>query len=156
MKVSVVFLSLIFFAGTQLSAQDSTRIAIKKLTPNLIVEDVNAVTDFYVNKLGFTAILTLPDTGKFDFSMVVSDSTTIMFQAVNSLKMGFPEYDVKSAANSVILYIDVADIEAVRKKCQENNIPIIREVPRTFYGTTEFVIKDNAGHFVVFAMDLPQ
>ncbi len=136
--------------------QNESKFAIKKMTPNLVVEDVNATVGFYKDKLGFTTLLTIPDTGKYVFAMLVSDSTTIMFQSVASMKEGFPEYDIKSSANSVILYIDVSDINAVLAKVKAAGVPVLRGIGETFYGTREFVIRDNCGHFVVFAMDIKQ
>jgi len=43
---------------------------LKKLTPNLMVEDVNRTTAFYRDVLGFELLATQPESGQFDWAMM--------------------------------------------------------------------------------------
>lgn len=139
---------------TVVYSQENPKPFFKQVTPNLVVKDVNATCEFYVGKLGFSTVLTIPDTGKFLFEMLKRDSVTVMFQDIESLKQGFPNDDIKPAAGSIILYIDITEFDELVDELKEKKVTIERYIPETFYGTREMVIRDNSGHFIVFAMDL--
>lgn len=153
MRIKIFIVLFVLFASYSFS-QVPEKSAFLGISPNLIVEDVKAAHDFYVEKLGFKSEMFMPDTGKMIFAMLKRDSVTVMFQSVESMKQGFPLYDIKPASGSVILYIKITDFDELVYELKENRVQIERYIPETFYGTREMVIRDNSGHFIVFAMDL--
>ena len=42
-------------------------VALKKLTPNLMVEDVNETVTFYQDVLGFALLASVPEEGQFNW-----------------------------------------------------------------------------------------
>jgi uncharacterized glyoxalase superfamily protein PhnB len=47
------------------------------------------------------------------------------------------------------LFIEVDDLDAVLAAMQ--GVPTVAPVHKTFYGSTEFTVKDPAGHLITFA-----
>ena len=45
--------------------------ALNSLTPNLMVNDVEETIEYYTDILGFTLLMTVPETGKLDWAMVL-------------------------------------------------------------------------------------
>ena len=58
---------------------------LKKLTPNLMVEDVEQTLRFYGEVLGFEVITTVPEQPPFGFAIVRRDEVELMFQSRPSL-----------------------------------------------------------------------
>ena len=47
---------------------------LKKMTPNLMVEDVNNTIAFYKDILSFELLATVPETGQFNWAMMRRDA----------------------------------------------------------------------------------
>jgi len=47
------------------------------------------------------------------------------------------------------LFIEVDDLEAVGAAMRD--VPVVSPEHKTFYGSTEFTVKDPAGHLITFA-----
>ena len=47
---------------------------LKKMTPNLMVEDVNSTLAFYKDVLNFELLATVPETGQFNWAMMRRDN----------------------------------------------------------------------------------
>jgi hypothetical protein len=54
---------------------------LKKLAPNLMVEDVRHTLTFYQDILNFRIVMTLPEIAPFDFAIVQRDGVELMFQS---------------------------------------------------------------------------
>ena len=62
-------------------------VALKKLTPNLMVEDVNETVTFYQDVLGFALLASVPEEGQFNWAMMQHDAVEIMFFAARSITL---------------------------------------------------------------------
>lgn len=123
---------------------------METLTPNIFVTDMNQTIEFY-SMLGFSLTLSAPEKGDFDWVMMTNGAVQLMFQTFTSLGSELP--DVKrSNGGSLILYIKMKQIrffyESIREKTQ-----VIQELHKTFYGATEFAIKDCNDYILTFAED---
>ena len=80
---------------------------LKKLTPNLIVKDVNATVKWYQDILGcFEVTLTDPDKGKLEWALMSCEDVDIMFQSKDSIVKSLGELaDNRNGGNSVIFLI---------------------------------------------------
>jgi lactoylglutathione lyase len=125
-------------------------ITFKKLTPNIMVEDVNATLQFYREVLGFEVITTVPESGTFDWAMIQRDSVPLMFQSRSSLTGEIPFFTDRPIGASLTLYIDVADIHALYDSVKEH-VTITQDMHSTFYGAQEFAIQDLNGYILAFA-----
>ena len=63
---------------------------LKKLIPNLMVQDVNRTIEFYQVFLGFELVQTVPEAGQFEWASMQCGAVEIMFQAESSLTQDIP------------------------------------------------------------------
>jgi len=57
-----------------------------KITPVLIVEEVEACLAFWVDRLGFTQVAAVPEGDKIAFAILVNDGTELMLQSGASVR----------------------------------------------------------------------
>jgi len=93
-------------------------VALKKLTPNLMVEHVNDTVTFYKDVLGFTLLASVPEEGEFNWAMMKRDTVEMMFQSRASLTGDVPIFQGKEIGGSLTLYIDVEDIKGLYAQAQ--------------------------------------
>lgn len=125
-------------------------VALKKLTPNLMVEHVNDTVAFYKDVLGFALLASVPEEGEFNWAMMKRDTVEMMFQSRASLTGEVPQFQGKAIGGSLTLYIDVEDIKGLYASLQ-GKVPILQEMKTTFYGAQEFTIQDCNGYILTFA-----
>ena len=121
----------------------------KKLTPNIMVEDVNVTVQFYRDVLGFEILTTIPESGTFDWVMMQRDGVQLMFQSRGSLSSEIPLFTDRPIGATLTLYIDVTDIHALYDNVKEH-VTIAQAMHSTFYGAQEFAIQDINGYILAF------
>ena len=123
---------------------------IKKLTPNLIVRDVEASLKFYREVLGLETGFTVPDKSPYVFGSVTNGVVEIFF---NDQKTVAAEYPKLAAAigGSLTLYMEVDDLQAVQERVQNQNAKIAMPVTEQFYGMREFAFEDGDGYTITIA-----
>ncbi len=124
---------------------------LKKLTPNLIVEDVEKSIEFYRDILGcFELITTDPKQGKIDWALMRCEDVEIMFQSRKSIEAKIPDLGTVQYAGNVILYIETDSIGSffdwVKKR-----VDIVQPLQETPYRMKEFLIRDCNGFIITFA-----
>ncbi|MBS1912554.1 MAG: VOC family protein [Bacteroidetes bacterium] len=126
----------------------------KKLTPNMVVHDVNATIDFYRDTLGFAVAASVPESGMFNWAMLTAGDITIMVQSLSSVHEAedLPWFKLPEGNDGAIFYIDVDDVQELRDSV-EGKAQMIVEMHTTFYGTMEFSILDPNGYILSFAQD---
>ena len=123
---------------------------METLSPNIFVSDMHQTIEFY-NMLGFSVTMSVPEKGEFDWVMMTSGSVSMMFQTFSSL--GLELSDVKrSNGGSLIFYIKTKSIHSLFASIKEK-VQDIQERHKTFYGATEFAIKDCNEYILTFAED---
>ena len=122
----------------------------QKLTPNLMVEDVDRTVDYYRDVLGFTLAATAPEQRPFEWAMVSSGGAELMFQSRESLSGEVPALRDRKIGGAFTIYIEVEDIEALYAHVQDR-MPIVVDLHDTFYGAREFSAQDCNGYILGFA-----
>jgi len=123
---------------------------LKKMTPNLIVDDVNATIEWYQNVLGcFEIILTDPESGKFDWAMMACEDVEIMFQSKESIERSL-NFDCSRVGCNAIMYIEMEYLKGFRNRIMDK-VDILKDIHTTSYGIQELAIKDCNGYILVFA-----
>lgn len=122
----------------------------QKLTPNLMVEDVDRTVDFYRDVLGFTLAATAPEQRPFDWAMVTAGGAELMFQSRASLGGEVPLMRERDIGGALTFYVEVEDVEALYAHVKDQ-LPIIVDLHDTFYGTREFTAQDCNGYILGFA-----
>ncbi|HTH82447.1 MAG TPA: VOC family protein [Mucilaginibacter sp.] len=122
---------------------------MEALSPNIFVTDMKATVAFY-ELLGFKITMSVPETGDdLVWAMMVNGSVTMMFQTYESLANDLPEISRKDGG-SLLLYISLKGIQQFFEQIKDK-VTVLKGLEKTFYGATEFSIKDNNGYVLTFA-----
>lgn len=120
-----------------------------RLTPVLMVKDVNESIDFYKRMFGFIPTIVVPDENAPVFAAIEKDGVEIMLQERESMEGEYPLFKGKKIGGTVTLYLDLGEVRAIYDTCKKQKAEIIVDIHTTFYGANEFAIVDNNGFVVV-------
>jgi uncharacterized glyoxalase superfamily protein PhnB len=122
---------------------------MKSISPNIFVTDLQETILFY-NKLGFTVTdeVTTPE-GEKVFAIMTNGSVTFMFQTFASIEGKHPMVS-RVNGGSLLLYISMEDIREYYDSIKEN-VTLLTGLEKTFYGATEFSLRDNNNYLLTFA-----
>ena len=130
--------------------QVERRVAVNKLTPILMVEDVAAAVRFYEEVLDFKRTATVPEKEPFVFAVIENGGVEVMLQEPKSFVENIEFLKGKKAGGTVALYMDIVDIDALYERAAKKT-KIVKELHETFYGTREFYMLDCSGYILGFA-----
>jgi uncharacterized glyoxalase superfamily protein PhnB len=121
---------------------------VKRLTPNLYTDDVKACVKFWVERLHFEATAEVPDGENLAFAALQSGTIEVMYGSYASLEK---ESGVAGSyqKGTGFLFMEVDNVDQALAAMQ--GVPILLPLHKTFYGATEFTVKDPAGHLITFA-----
>ena len=121
---------------------------MQRLTPVLVVDAIEPVLEFWVDRLGFKKTAEVPHEGKLGFVSLERDDVQVMYQTADSMAADVPAL-AKSPHRGTFMFIEVQDLDGVIKRLGA----ITPVVPRrkTFYGSDEFIVREPAGNVVTFA-----
>lgn len=123
---------------------------LTKLTPNLIVSDVERSVRFYCDVLGFTVTATVPETAPFVFAIVQSGGVEVFFNAPEPAIAEYPAFKDRPIGGTLTLFIEVLDIAGAHAALNER-VPIVMPLEHKWYGVTEFAFADPDGYLITFA-----
>ena len=124
---------------------------LKKMTPNMVVENVNATIEWYQNVLGcFEVVLTDPESGKYDWALMACEDVEIMFQSKDSIRESIKEFRLPDKGCNAIMYIEMEYLKGFRKRI-DGKVEIVQDIHTTSYGIQELSIRDCNGFILVFA-----
>jgi len=124
-----------------------------KLTPNLLVADVERSLAFYTNVLRFERGFTVPEQSPFVFGSVVSGPIEIFFNERQTAAKEYPGFAGKPLGISGAMFIELqgpGHIERLHDRLKPT-VPIVMELVTQWYGTKEFAIADPDGYVITFA-----
>src|SRR5580704_655256 len=124
-----------------------------KLTPNQYTDDVESCVKFWVERMHFEKTVEVPDEGRIAFAALQSGGVEVMYGTWASLEKE-PGVTGSYQRGTGFLFIEVDDLDAVVDAMK--GIPMVLPVHKTFYGATEFTVKDPAGHLITFAQFVTQ
>lgn len=102
--------------------------------------------------LGFTLVASVPQEGdNYVWAMLVNGNVTMMLQTFESLGNALPDVS-RTDGGSLLLYIKLKNIRDFFQSV-ENKVTILHGLEKTFYGATEFSVKDINGYVLTFAED---
>ena len=122
---------------------------VKKLTPVLFVEKIEAVLPFWLQHLGFIKTVEVPDGDRLAFVILQQGAAEVMYQSYASVEKDMPAILDQARKGPSFLYLEVDDLQTIKAsvKGAETYMP----ERKTFYGAREIGVKDPAGHFITFA-----
>ena len=123
-------------------------IEVKSLAPILVVNEIEPVLPFWVDRLGFAVITTVPEAGPYVFTIVARDGAQVMLQTRASASEDL-NADLGSIGAGVV-YVSVAALDPVIGALGDAaEIVVARRT--TFYGADEIFVRDPAGNLVGLA-----
>jgi uncharacterized glyoxalase superfamily protein PhnB len=122
----------------------------KKLTPNLLVASVDRSLAFYVDTLGFTRGMTVPDEPPFVFASVTAGDVEIFFNDAVGAVNEYPGFAGRPIGATGTLFIEVEGVDALHDRLKAT-AKIVMAIETKFYGMREFAIEDPDGYVITFA-----
>jgi len=126
---------------------------IKKLTPNLIVRNVEASLKFYREILGLETAITVPDQSPYVFASVANGSVELFFNDQKSMAAEYPRL-AATIGGSFTLYMEVDSLPAVLERVQKAGAKISMPVTDQLYGMKEFAFDDPDGYTITIAQKI--
>jgi len=121
---------------------------VNRLTPNLYTDDVEACMKFWVERMNFEVTAEVPDGQGIAFAALQMGTLELMYGSYASLDKE-PSVAGSYQRGTGFLFLEVDDLDAVVAAMK--GAPIVTPTHQTFYGSTEFTVKDPAGHLITFA-----
>ena len=124
-------------------------ITMKKLTPVLVVDEIEPCLPFWVDRLGFQKTVEVPEGSKLGFVILQKDGVEVMYQSRESVEKDVPALLPKQAGHSISLFVEVGDVGAVERVVEGFEILLPRR--KTSYGMDEIGVREPGGNAVIFA-----
>lgn len=126
-------------------------VQLKRLSPNLMVDDVNKTVAYYEDYLGFEVEMTMPEEGESFWAIVKRGSASIMFQQHDFMLDEYPYFKEGPAGRSFLMYVEVIGIQKLYESLKSNvKVSLVKDIYDTHYDMREFAIKDCNGYTLTF------
>ena len=125
------------------------KMKVQKITAVLFAEEIEPCVKFWVDRLGFTKTIEVPDGNTLAFAALQKDNVELMYQTYKSADKDAPFLSKVVRQGPTFLYIDVENLDEIISALK--GVEVIMPVRTTFYGAKEISVKDPAGHFITFA-----
>ena len=123
---------------------------VKRITAVLLVKEIEPVIPFWVDRLGFTKTIEVPNGNKLGFVAFQKGATEVMYQTYASVEKDAPKQVSETARKGPsYLYMEVGNLDAVLAAMKD--VKLVMPVRTAFYGMREFSVQDPGGHFITFA-----
>jgi hypothetical protein len=123
--------------------------AMKKLSPVLVVDEIEPCLSFWVDRLGFEKTAEIPEGSKLGFVILRKDDVEVMYQSRESVQKDVPAMLPERGGHPIGLFIEVSDVGAIERALE--GLELILPRRRTFYGMDEVGVKEPGGNPVIFA-----
>ena len=121
-----------------------------KITPVLVVEEIEPCLPFWVDRMGFQNVAEMPEGDRLGFVILVRDGVELMLQSAASVRKDEPAFAPAGASRVATLFIEVDDFAETVKRL--DGYAIAMQDRTTFYGMREIGVFEPAGNIVVFAV----
>ncbi len=151
MRLLVLALAaLVFVLASANSSEEIKSMNVKRITAVLLVKEIEPVIPFWVDRLGFTKTIEVPDGNRLAFVAFQKGATEVMYQTYESVEKDAPKQVSETARKGPsYLYMEVDNLDAVLAAMKDAKI--VMPVRTAFYGMKEFSVQDPGGHFITFA-----
>ncbi len=120
-----------------------------KITPVLVVDEIEPSLRFWVDRLGFQKTAEVPEGDKLGFVMLQKEGTEVMLQTRASiLKDAGPAADAV-LASGVSLYIEIDNFAEALERVKGAEVLVPERT--TFYGMREIWVREPGKHVLGFA-----
>ncbi len=123
---------------------------VKRLTPILLVDEIEPCLDFWIEGLGFVKEMEVPHQDRIGFASLKRDDVELMYQNRASVLEDIEALGSGPLArDGMALYLEVSDLAAAAA-----NLPgatVIFPERETFYGSREIGVRAPCGTTVILA-----
>jgi len=139
--------------SSQSQIQKEKPMKFSKITPNLVVADMEKSLKFYRDVLGFSVSQTVPDKAPFIFAWMKRNDAELFLNVNMPPQPGEPGlYAGKPIGGGTLsLYLVMEGIDELYATVQQQQIPIVIAMHKQFYGMKEFAVHDPDGYLLIFA-----
>jgi uncharacterized glyoxalase superfamily protein PhnB len=123
--------------------------SVNKITPVLLVDEVEPCIHFWVDRLGFEKTIEVPEGNKIGFVTLQKGSIELMYQSYSSVEKDDPNRAESIRKGPTFLYVEVGNLDETIAAIK--GAPVVMPVRTTFYGAKEIGVKDPGGHIITFA-----
>jgi uncharacterized glyoxalase superfamily protein PhnB len=122
-----------------------SRVVLKSVAPQIVVEDVVATAEYYRDVLGF------------EINGFWADPPVYAIVSRGGVEIHFGKSEKNGSSNSVVrsgsfdLYVWVDDIKGLYKELMSASANVVEGPVKRVYESTEVVVKDLNGYVLVFA-----
>jgi len=124
-----------------------------KLTPNLIVSNVEKSLAFYEGVLGFTRGMTVPEQSPFVFAILTSGPIEVFLNDRSTIAKESPQFAGKALGGGNTMFIELTGpggVDAYHDAIKDR-VKIVLPLVTQWYGMREFAIEDPDGYVITFA-----
>jgi catechol 2,3-dioxygenase-like lactoylglutathione lyase family enzyme len=126
------------------------KLTVTKLTPNLLVSNVERSVAFYVDILGFARGMTVPDQSPFVFAAVTSGPVEIFLNDRSTVTKESPQMTGLAFGGGNTMFVEVTGVDALHDAISAR-VKVIMPLVTQWYGLREFAIADPDGYVITFA-----
>src|SRR2546430_45650 len=96
------------------SSQEIKSMNVKRITPVLLVKEIEPIVSFWVDRLGFTKTIEVPEGNKLGFVAFQKGSAEVMYQTYASVEKDAPSsMSAEARKGPTYLYMEVDNLDAV-------------------------------------------
>lgn len=121
---------------------------LQSLAPVLLVDAIEPCLPFWTDRLGFARVAEVKHGDGLGFALLARGAVTLMYQSHASVAEDMRELERRDHETSVLLYVNVDDLDAIEAALGE---PTVFPRRTTFYGAKETAYREPGGNVVVFA-----
>jgi uncharacterized glyoxalase superfamily protein PhnB len=133
----------------------SSPLTATKLTPNMIVSNVEQSLAFYEGILGFARGMTVPEHSPFVFASVTSGPVEIFFNDRSTVRKESPQMASLAFGGGNTMFIEVESVDELYARIKPR-VKVAMDIHTQWYGMREFAITDPDGYVITFAQRVEQ
>ena len=122
---------------------------VKKITPVLLVEEIEPCVKFWKEQLGFEVAIEVPEGNKIGFVSLQKAGVEVMYQSYASVEKDSSFTVQGYAKGPTFLYVEVDSLDDVIAATKGARVVMAERT--AFYGAREIGVRDPAGHVLTFA-----
>ena len=117
------------------------KLSATKLTPNLLVSNVERSLAFYENVLGFSRGMTVPEHPPLVFASLASGPVEIFFNDRSTVTKESPQMSGLAFGGGNTMFIEVTGVDALHEAIK-SHVTVTLPIVTQWYGLREFAIAD--------------
>lgn len=128
---------------------------VEHIIPELIVDNIEKMVEFFAKKFDFEVEAKDPEEGHYTWVQIVNGDNHIMMQETDVTKLEIPELKARITGTDLLM-LKLENADAVRNIYERfgNELEsVYMKIRVTEYGSCEFGVKDPEGRYIIVSGD---